>query len=257
MRSSLMLTVLLPSLLQAETIVLLSDPWCPFACHPHQTRSGYMVDIAKEVFEPLGHHVQYRAVPFSRAEQEVKEGLAHGFVGVLKLPKRAAFYFPKEEQGLARVCFYTRPDTNWTYQDPNSLKGMHIGSTAGYSYGTEIDSALHSGSAKLDEVPGNDALLLNLEKLTRLRVDALVEYAPVMAYTLKQHGLIELHNAGCSSTADPLYIAFSPKQRNSSVYAKQLSDGMDKLRRNGKLAQILARYGLNDWRRNDKERAVK
>jgi polar amino acid transport system substrate-binding protein len=248
MRAILLITALsLPAPLPAETITLLSDPWCPFACDLSNPQPGYMVEIARAVFEPLGHHIQYRVVPFARAEQEVLAGRAHGFVGVLKLPRRMSFHFPKEEQGLARVCFFTLPDMNWRYQGADSLKGLRVGSASGYSYGNEIDAVLHSRGTKLDAVSGNNALQLNLEKLGRHRVDVVVEYAPVMAYMLT-HSDMELKNAGCSSGADPLYIAFSPRQPNSRLYAKQLSAGMERLRRNGKLTQILTRYGLSDWK---------
>jgi polar amino acid transport system substrate-binding protein len=46
---------------------------------------------------------------------------------------------------------------------------------------------------------------------------------------------------------NPLYIAFSPSDPRSPAYAALLSEGVVRLRASGRLAAILARYGLADW----------
>jgi polar amino acid transport system substrate-binding protein len=53
--------------------------------------------------------------------------------------------------------------------------------------------------------------------------------------------------AGCISPVK-LYVAFSPHNPNSKVYAEILSKKMIDLRKSGKLAKILAPYGLKDWK---------
>ena len=46
---------------------------------------------------------------------------------------------------------------------------------------------------------------------------------------------------------DPVYVAFTPNP-NGKRHAALFDAGMKKLRQNGKLTQILARYGQTDWR---------
>ena len=47
---------------------------------------------------------------------------------------------------------------------------------------------------------------------------------------------------------DYIYIAFSPKRADSQRYARMLSEGVVQLRRTGRLAVILSKYGLKDWK---------
>jgi len=51
-----------------------------------------------------------------------------------------------------------------------------------------------------------------------------------------------------SVEASYVYIAFSPFFKQSKTYAKILSDGIIKYRKNGKLQKILNKYGLKDWK---------
>ncbi len=60
-------TALTPSPVGAETITLAADVWCPFNCNPGGDPPGYMVEVAKAVFEPRGHTVTYRVLPWARA----------------------------------------------------------------------------------------------------------------------------------------------------------------------------------------------
>lgn len=232
----------------AERLLLVSDEWCPYACKPDSDHPGYMVELARAVFEPLGYRVEYLLMPFTRAEQEVVAGRADGFVGVLKLPKRAKHAFPSETQGLARVCFYTRQDDAWRYAGPASLKGRRIGVVSGYSYGDEVDGALKQAGSAVDAVSGNTGLRQNLVKLKPDRIDTVVEYDAVLAWTTSDAVSAAPRAAGCAAAADALYIAFSPALPHSPELAKRLSDGTAAMRKDGRLDAILARYGLKDWR---------
>ena len=44
----------------ADTISIRGDMWCPVNCDPKAERPGYMIEIAREVFEPKGHKIDYQ-----------------------------------------------------------------------------------------------------------------------------------------------------------------------------------------------------
>jgi polar amino acid transport system substrate-binding protein len=245
MRHLISLACLLSPLAWAKPpLVLVTDPWCPVACEVHSARPGYLVEIAKAVFEPAGYQVDYQIVPFSRAEVMINQGEASAFLGVLKLPKRRHWVFPTTAQAMSRVCFYTRPDSQWTYRGDESLRQLRLGTIRGYSYGAEIDAKLVL--AKTDMVSGTDALRRGIAKLNAGRVDALVEYELIAQYQSYQQG-IQLRNAGCGQSNDALYIAFSPLRADAPELAKLLDQGIQTLRENGQLKKILQRYGISDW----------
>jgi polar amino acid transport system substrate-binding protein len=54
--------------------------------------------------------------------------------------------------------------------------------------------------------------------------------------------------AGAVASADPLYVAFSPKSPMSREHARVLDEGIAAMRASGELAALLKRYGLQDWR---------
>lgn len=227
-----------------QPLVLVSDPWCPVACAENDPRPGYVVEIAKAVFEPAGYVVQYQIVPFARAEAMTNQGEADGFIGVLKLAKRNTWTFPMTAQAYSRVCFYTRPAQTWHYRGAQSLQHLRVGTIRGYSYGAEIDETLQQASK--DEVSGVDGFKRGIAKLMAQRVDALVEYELVAQY--QQHrGSAALRNAGCSQTGDALFIAFSPHRRDAAQLAKLLDAGVLRLRKSGELKKILSSYGVQDW----------
>jgi polar amino acid transport system substrate-binding protein len=58
---------MLCSLAKADTISIRADLWCPFNCDPSGAKPGYMIEIAKAVFEPLGHKIDYQTLNWARA----------------------------------------------------------------------------------------------------------------------------------------------------------------------------------------------
>lgn len=237
---------LLPATGLAQSVLrLVSDPWCPVACTAGSAHPGYVVELAKAIFEPAGIRVDYREVPFARAEQMVSKGDADGFIGVLKLPKRHDWAFPASPQAISRVCFYTRPESRWQYPPANPAAPLpRIGSIKDYSYGKEIDHWL--AQVRPDAISGVDGLARNIRKLSGQRIDVLVEYELVAQYQMHTHKH-PLRNAGCSQQADELYLAFSPARPNAPDLALQFERGVHRLRQSGELARILAAYGLRDW----------
>ncbi len=61
----------LPSI-NSKVLTLVSDPWPGYV----ETSGGYLVTLARKIFEPLGFKLQVRLLPFARALNEVQLGEA-------------------------------------------------------------------------------------------------------------------------------------------------------------------------------------
>ena len=48
----------------------------------------------------------------------------------------------------------------------------------------------------------------------------------------------------------PVYIGFSPARPESKRYAEMFTQGVRDLRRRMKLAEILKKYGVSDWKKS-------
>jgi len=238
-------------LVYSREITIVGDYWMPF-CGDGVKESGCMVDIAREVFASESIAVVYRSLTWDKAVERTISGEFAGVIGASKNSLRPLQY-PSVEQGLGRNQFIVRAGSTWQYTDTASLRGIKIGVTKEYLYNPSLDAyiAAHLGdTSRIVVGVGALALKDNLMKLKFGKVDAVVDDAAVLGYTLKtmkMTGMVKQGGAVFDET--PLYIAFSSATSDGKILAELLSKGMERLRATGKLAEILERYGLKDWKK--------
>lgn len=232
---------------QAETLVIAGDDWCPVNCQAGSDKPGIFVELAQQIFQQAGIDVQYQMVNWARAVHDTRNGRFNAVIGAGR-NDAPDFVFTDSAPGISRMCFYTRPDTGWRYQGVSSLAAVRLGTINGYSYGERLDAyiAREAGvGQRVQQVTGDHALSLNVKKLLAGRVDATVENAWVMAAYLAGSGLEgQLLEVGCRSPDVPIYLAFSPALPSSAHYAEIFQAGLREYRDNGKLQALLARYGV-------------
>ncbi|MCF8478890.1 MAG: transporter substrate-binding domain-containing protein [Rhodospirillum sp.] len=236
---------------RADEIVLVADPWCPFNCVPESGREGYMVDVARAILEADGHHhLIYRTVNWSRAIRGARDGTWAGIIGAL--PSEAPdFAFPRIPQGRSLMVLFARAGDSETFRKWEALDGKVVATVKDYDYGSEIRDLWRHASA--DEQTGADALRQNFLKLWSGRVDLVLAEESVARQLL-----IDMAREGQGQpvrVVEPpwpplslsLYVAFSPARKDAQSLADLMDRGMVRLRANGGLDVILARYGIADW----------
>ena len=70
-----------PTAVWSETIVLVADEWPPYNSRPNAPKEGYLVDIARAVFESRGITVSYRLTPWKRAIELTRNGKFNAVIG--------------------------------------------------------------------------------------------------------------------------------------------------------------------------------
>jgi polar amino acid transport system substrate-binding protein len=241
--------VFLASPLGADTITIAADNWMPYN-GDGKTETGYMVDCAREIFAKAGHTIVYEVVPWSRAIEEARSGVYNGIIGAAE-GDAPDFVFPAVELGFAGQGFLTRKSLAWKYDGIKSLAGIKLAVIQDYSYFPELDEYIKvnkNDKKRIDFGFGTNPLESNLKKLAEGQVDALVDNSYVLKYVVAKLKLQDKVSSGGGVPPDRLYIAFSPANPKSKTYAKILSDGIEQLRRSGRLKEILAKYGLVDWK---------
>ncbi len=242
------LTVLVfSSTIHAETIIMTADKWCPFNCEPGSTKMGYMVEVAKIIFERKGHNIDYQINTWTKSIESVRKGKATALVATTRFDA-PDFIYPEKSMGSNRDCFYVRAKDKWSFNDIVDLKTRKLGVAEAYAYSAPLTSYI-SENPKLTEVAhGKDTLAVNLKRLDDGVVDTIVENPFVFNYMVHEEKIRDKYEeAGCTDDND-LYIAFSPKNPRSKEFAKILTDGIDELRKDGTLDKIIAKYSLKDWR---------
>lgn len=236
----------------ADTITVRADKWPPFNDDPASSQPGYVVEILKAIFEPLGHTIDYQTMPWTRAVEEIKAGKIDAVIGA-SATDAPGCVFPSEPIGMMANRFFVVKGSSWAFQNADSLKSIKLGCIDGYAYDeAEIDAYIESASAPAVQITtGDGALEKNIQKLQAGRIDAIIECDPVMQFTMNKMGVaadaivVAGNPAGKNS---PLYVAFTPTKETSKKYAEQFSEGLNKLRALGELKKILDRYQQTDWK---------
>lgn len=227
----------------AETITIVGDPWCPYNCEPDSDRPGFGIEIAKEVFTSQWLEVRYQTLSWEEALEGTRKGAYTAVIGASR-EDAPDFVFPEREVGSSSDIFVTRAGDPWKYASPESLTGRRVGAIKAYSYGEVLDAwfAQHPPAV---EVEGEDPKGLLMKKLLAKEIDVFVEDRAVMIEYARSRGVLRLLDfAGSPEEATPVYIAFSPANPKSAAYARQLSEGIERLERSGRLRAILGRYNL-------------
>jgi len=239
----------LSNLIEAATITLRADTWCPFNCDPSSKHPGYMIEIAREIFAKAGHKIDYQILNWARAKQEAKEGKYDGIVGAYK-EDAPGFIFPDIETGRSTNILFAKTGEKWRYKGVESLKNVKIGVIKEYSYDNTTNKLLAENNPSFLVMTGEDALDKLIKMLDAGRITAFYEDPGVASFRLKQLGFNEakFEKIGAIEqyTAE-VYIAFSPAKSTSKAYAELLSQGMKELKKSGRIAQILSHYGLKEF----------
>lgn len=240
----------------ADDIIIVADQWCPYNCEPEDLNPGFMVEITRLVLGEAGHRVIYQNRPWTRAMAEVHAGEYQAVIGAVPGETKGfspGFVFPKIEQARVHDKFFVVKDSTWNYSGTQSLTDQKLGIVQGYGYPL-IQSYInaHEGTDGVQAMAGDNAVARNIQKLIAGRLTVVLEDEAVFKYTVRQMGLEKKFRVAGdgSSGVNNLYIAFTPAEKNykSLGYAAALSAGMIKIRNNGKLAAILKKYGVADWR---------
>ena len=230
-------------------LTLVADPYCPYNCPYDATQQGYVVDLARIIFEPEGYQVQYQILPWSRAVNEVREGNFTVAIGVSQQNGRGLI-LPQQPIGIVNDIFLIRRTSHWQYKGVHSLEQVHLGSVASYDYGNELNHYLKdpANQHRVQSLVGDQAVERNLRMLARKRIDAYIEDANVGFYMAATMGLAgQFKSAGSKGKSMPIYLGFSPKLGLSPKLAQLFDRRLQQLREEGKLKLLLRRYHLDDW----------
>ncbi len=227
---------------------------CPYTCDPvlDDGKDGFMVEIAKVAFRRAGHTYTVKIEPFPRAMKSVVDGTYDAMTVCNPADvSESDLLFPEVTSGLATASFIVRKGETWKYTGVESLKQIRLGSVVGYTWSNEaVNQYLQNTQfPAVQNISVEEPVKNNLLKLRLNRTDAyldIIESAKYMASKIGINFDKEFASAG-DLEKTPHYTAFYPQHPKAREYARIMSEGMRALRASGKLAQILAKYGLKDW----------
>jgi polar amino acid transport system substrate-binding protein len=235
----------------ADTITIRSDPWLPYNGVGNQAPAGYMIELARLIAEAEGHEIDYRNLPWDDALAAVREGRFDCVVGATR-GDAPDFAFPANAWGQSQSVFFAMADSGWRWNGVESLEGKRLAVIEGYAYGEGIDAYIEQHKADPARVvvvnSVGRAAVAAVSNLVGRRADIWVENRFVGVDTLTKLELAErIVERGALDAPEDVFIGCTPADPRGARYAEMFSDGIARLRSEGKLAEVLARYGLRDW----------
>lgn len=222
----------------AEPVVVNSIDWCPFSC-PGPAKPGIADSVAAAAMAAGGRPIQVVfADSWKRAVNAARAGKAAG----LLLPAKGDtpdFLFPSRGVGYQQHCAFTPVESQWSYAGPASFKTVNL-------VGILTDIAPNDFAAGLTllEKEGRlfrlDAPETGARMMKGGRIDAFIEERHVFRHITQSDPAFRV--AGCGK-GEPIYLAFPPKVRESKALLKAFEDGFRAIEADGRLAEILGRYG--------------
>lgn len=235
----------------AETITIAADEWPPFNATPNKAPEGYFIDVTREIFGAAGIDVVYKIVPWKRAKSATLNGEFNAAIGASK-KSAPNLVFPDEELVCNTLSFWVKKGNPWRFTSASSLESLALGVIDGYDYRATVNEYVqrHKNDIyRIQTVHGDNPLEMNIQKLLAGRIGALVDNEPVVRFVAQEMGVSELIEvAGYGTESECGYLAFSPVIPRSQEHARIFSEGMRRLRENGRLTQLLSRYGVKDWK---------
>jgi polar amino acid transport system substrate-binding protein len=246
------LSVSLSSLASAQELVVQGDLWCPYTCEPGSAEPGYVIDIMQAVFEHGGVKFKYETVPWNRTLLQTRDGKAS--IAVVATQQEAEQYgllIGSNPVGNPSDCLYVAASNKLKYTRADDLGALKaLGFSAGYTYSDDVEAWLKrpENQSKIQMQTGDNPAERNAKNLAMGRLDGAMEDEQVMQHIVAKLGLQhKLVLAGCGKQT-PVFVAFSPKLKNAQQLIKAFDDGLAELRQNKRLAKILAKYGVSDWK---------
>lgn len=196
--------LLVASAASAERLRLVTEEWPSLIDDTRDGPQGILWEISRDVLSGLGYEVTLEFVPWRRAQRLVIEGKRDGIIGIgINEQRELEFRFPEEPLLLSETVLVSRKSEHVEYSGPDSLVGLQVGISQGYSYSSEIREA--TGFERI-AMPGIDS---GLRMLVLGRLDAILANRHVVLAEAKRLGLANQITVSQSSVSGgPVYLAF-------------------------------------------------
>lgn len=227
--------------LHAREVVLASTAWVPYIGLglPGQ---GYVAEVAREALARSGHSLRLVFLPWARAVHMARQGKVDGYLPEYDSPElRREFLFSAPFPGGPVGFFKRRGAPKINTRDLDNLKPYRIGVVRGYVNTSEFDARtdLDKHYATDDEA--------NLRMLLAGRIDLMLADMYVGWRLARQHSpeaAADIEFVQPPLAQKDLHACFTSRLPQAETLRRQFNAGLRQLARDGTLARLRARHGL-------------
>lgn len=234
---SVVLALLVTTSLFSEKFVIVTEEYPPYEFQKDGKVTGIDVEILQEAAKVTGDQLEFRFLPWKRAQKEVKEGKADGIISLFKTQEREEFlHFPTTSLSSEKNVIFTNDKFSGSIKTMKDLNGQKVGTMNEYSYGTEFDS--NNDIIKEPNV-SQDVLL---KKLAKNRYYFVINNELVTWFMVEKLKLDNIKVTQLIVSEDPLWLGISKASPKGKKMLENFNKGLKVIKDNGTLDKVIAKY---------------
>lgn len=189
----------------AQTLRIVTEAWPPLVKDSDGVSGGLIWNLTSAVLAQMDVDATLEFVPWRRALYLVERGERDAVLAAAKRAGReAVMRFPEEPLLMSETVIFSRANHPVRYEGIESLDGMTLGLSAGYSYSAEINNASNFEQIAVANMAAGFELLI------RGRVDGFIVNREVGWYEARQAGIAsQLVSSETPVSGGPVYLAFA------------------------------------------------
>ncbi|MFK7973267.1 MAG: transporter substrate-binding domain-containing protein [Rickettsiaceae bacterium] len=233
-----------------NTLIIAGDYWCPYNCTPNGSNPGFLVELIRRALHIHDIKVEYRTMSWAKSLEQIQAGKIDGIIGISDATKYNLITTKKPLEYTTLRAF-TKSDTQWVYDGPESLIGKKIGIVMDYEMGDDIGNYIGTHyimqPSRFIVEKGRNAVIKSMTNLIDGDSDLYIEDTRVANFCIDSANLNNyIKDAGkVSKVKLPLYIAFSPDTPNIKQYIKYFETGLTSLKNTGEYDVLRKKYKMD------------
>lgn len=238
------------SQLKSEVVKIGKGDWCPYVCSPstNQGKIGYVAEILDLIYTSVGLKVEFIPLNFSRGIDLVRRAEID-IMACMYRDDAPELVYPGQTLGVSINYFFTQTGDPWKYVEDSSLAKRRLGLVKGYTY-PEFQSYIDNNGEMITYMHGREPMSKLLKMLVNNRIDTIFDDGNVVVYEAGKSGRLQrIRNGGGFGLKNRVMVGFAPGSSRTPRLLSLLESGLEQLRQNGRLKEIVARYGLEDWQK--------
>lgn len=229
---------------EAAEFTVVSDEWEGFT---EAGGHGYYFEMMKAVYEPAGHTLHFKVVPYMRALKMIQNGKADLIAAIDFADLPPAFVENRMAVGMDGKDAFVRPGELITLSRSEDLRGLRVVARRGYAFDQFLPSGTH-----YEEITSLAGMLKMLEAR---RADVILDYEEDMRQSALDANLNINFDVRPHVLKSPLFMGFSTTAAGNharEVFMDRFARLIDDLEksspaaRKGVLADLAKKHGIHD-----------
>lgn len=232
--------LVLASLVSGAELKLNTQDFAPFNYEVNGVVSGPAADIIRKICSETKTACSLHLLPWRRAQDEVRNGTAHGMFVIGWNEERAKWLYFSPPILNTEYGFFVRNDSPLKFKQNSDVKGYTVGVFGPSNTATSLEKIkAEIKDLTIDMTPDDEAAF---KKLSLGRVDAVFSNRDVGYDLMRKFGLKNIRYSGRQQSLK-YYIGFSQKFTDKRL-VDQFNATFRNLHKRGAIQEILGKYKM-------------